>query len=116
MSMFITTVGQLNKRGTISELDDALSNAIKQVRLTGKAATITYQIKIKPNSGDGETVELSDNIKVATANPARKTSIFYTTEDGRITRDNPDQPELPIKAVEGGLAEETHAVPMAAAM
>ena len=99
--MFITTIGQLNKRGTVSELDDALSNAIKQVRLTGKAATITYQLKIKPDTGDAERVEIQDSIKVQTANPMRKTSIFYTTEEGTLSRDNPDQPPLP-GIVEGG--------------
>lgn len=100
--MFVQTISQLNKRGTMAELDENLARTIQQVRITGKSAELTYKLKIKPQDAEGETVTIEDSITVKTANPIRKSAIFFTAEDGRISRDDPNQPELPMKAVEGG--------------
>lgn len=105
MSMFIQTIGQLNKRGTVNELDDTLARAVQQVRLTGKAAELTYKIKIKPQDATGETVTLEDSITLKTANPMRKSAIFFTSDDGKISRNDPHQAELPMESLSGGLED-----------
>jgi len=93
--MFLETIALLNKRGTVQELDDKMAEAIRSVRTTGKAAEITYKVKIKPQDAEGETVQIEDSITVKTANPLRKPALFFTTEDGRVTRDDPNAPEFP---------------------
>lgn len=115
MSMFIQTIGQLNKRGTLPELDEALAKAIQQVRLTGKPASLVYQLKIKPQDTEADTVTLEDSITVKTANPLRRAAIFFTTEDGRISRNDPNQPELPMHSIEGGQKETASAEALKAA-
>lgn len=105
MSMFIQTVGRLNKAGTINELDEQLSKAVLAVRMTGKVAKLTLELTIRPTANDAETVMIEDSIKVKTASPPRKAAIFFTTEDGRLSRENPNQPDLPMK-LEGGAAPE----------
>jgi hypothetical protein len=102
MSMFIQTVGQLNKRGSVNELDEALSKAVQQVRATGKSAELTYKLKIKPQDTEGDTVQIEDSITLKTANPMRKSALFFTTEDGRVSRENPAQPDLPMETIQGG--------------
>lgn len=104
--MFIQTIGRLNKAGTISELDQQLSQAVLAVRLTGKVAKLTLELTIRPTSPDSETVMIEDSIKVKTASPPRKAAIFFTTEDGRLSRENPAQPDLPMK-LEGGASPES---------
>lgn len=108
MSMFITTISRLNKSGTINELDDQLSKAVQAVRLTGKVAKLTLEITIRPNDRDAETVLIEDSIKVKTASPPRKAAIFFTTEDGRLSRENPSQPDLPMKLQDDGTIEITN--------
>lgn len=117
MSMFVNTIAQLNKRGSMAELDEALARAVQQVRITGKQAELTYKIKIRPQDVDGDTVMIDDSISVKTANPIRKSAIFFTNEDGRVSRDDPNQPELPMTSIGGGKTQETVAQrePMAAA-
>ncbi len=105
MSHFITTISNLNKKGSLSELDETLARAIQQVRKLGKPAKLTYTLDIKPDDADGEMVTIQDSIALKTASPARKASKFYTTEDGKLSRNDPNQPELPIAAVPGGKVE-----------
>lgn len=106
MSQFVSTVSQLNRRGTLGELDAALESAVQQVRRTGKPAEIIYKLKIKPTSADGDEVQVSDGITVKTAEPARRAATFFTTEEGGISRENPNQSELPLRALDGGKASQ----------
>lgn len=114
MSMFVQSVSQLNRRGTLAELDDALSSAVQQVRKTGKPAELTYKIKIKPQTAEGDEVQLVDSITVKTAQPMRKAATFFTTEEGTLSRENPNQPDLPLRAVTGGKTAEEQTQPLAA--
>ena len=103
--MFLETIALLNKRGSVQELDDKMAEAIRSVRTTGKAAEIIYKVKIKPQDAEGETVQIEDSITIKTANPLRKPALFFTTEDGRVTRDDPNQPEF-LKSLPGGKGEQ----------
>ncbi|WP_237764045.1 hypothetical protein [Terrimicrobium sacchariphilum] len=113
--MFIQTIGQLNKRGSVSELDEALARAVQQVRITGKTAELTYKLKIRPQDMDGDTVQIEDSITLKTANPIRKSALFFTTEDGRVSRDDPNQGDLAFEEVEGGKTEAGQQAPPIAA-
>ena len=47
---------------------------------------------IEPVSGtDGTQVVLTDTIQCVTPSPDRKSSLFFTTEDGGLTRRDPNQ-------------------------
>jgi len=107
MSMFMQTIGCLNKGGTSHELDEALAQAVQAVKTTGKVAKITFEIVIRPNDRDADTVTVEDSIKVKTANPPRKAALFFTDDGGRLLRDNPKQAKLPFREIEGGAEAST---------
>ena len=106
MSQFIQTISRLNKSGTISELDDQLSKAVQAVRTTGKPAELTIKLKIRPNDPEGDRVLISDSISLKTATPPRKDALFFTTADGALSRNDPNQTELPLRSVAGGISDD----------
>jgi len=105
MSMFANTVSRLNRGHTIAQLDDALQSLTQQVRSTNKQGTLTFTLTLKPVDADGSVVEVHDKIKVSAPEPTRKGSIFYTTDDGTLSRTNPDQAELPLSSIDGTKAD-----------
>lgn len=116
-SMFIKTISHLNKGGTISELDENLAELVRQIRATGKPGSLTLKLTVKPIDSEAKTIEVKDKITLSVPDIPRRSSVFYTNEDGRVSRTDPEQPELPIQAVDGGLEEEAPAIkPTAAAV
>ena len=106
MSLFIQTLSRLNKGGSCEELDAHLARLTQQIRATGKAGSITIKLSIKPVNSDGEMVEISDKISIQEPDLPRRSSLFYTTEEGTLSRQNPNQAELPLESVEGGKSED----------
>lgn len=101
--MFINTLTRLNKSGCIPELDDALSKLTSQCRVTGKPGKLTLTIKMKPVDNAGDMMEISDSITVSKPEIPRKSALFYATDDGQLSRNDPNQPEFPsLREVEGG--------------
>lgn len=112
--MFINTLTRLNKGGCIPELDEALSKLTSQCRVTGKPGKLTLTLKMKPVDNAGDMMEIVDSITVSKPEIPRKSALFYATDDGQLSRNDPNQPELPaLREVDGGEVEAT--VPRVAA-
>ena len=105
--MFVNTLQRMNKGGALSELDEALSTLTQQCRITGTPGKLTLVIKMKPVDAGGDMMEISDSITVSRPELPRKTALFYATDDGQLSRNDPRQPEIPgLAAVEGGKVEQ----------
>lgn len=98
-SQFIAIVegGGLN-----SDLSDKLKDVIEELndaRLNGTnkpsaSIAVTFDFKL-----DGGVLEVRGDYKVKTPKSPRQRSIFWTTEDGYLSRTNPKQQELPLRQV-----------------
>lgn len=100
---FATTLAQLGKGNNLAELSSELNRTVMAVRSTGKKGKITYTLCIDPVPGtDGAQVVLTDKIKCETPSPDRKSSLFFTTEEGALTRRDPNQMDWIDQAKEGG--------------
>ncbi len=82
------------KGATHAELGEALYDLVARVKDTGKAGTLTFTIKVEPWKQDRGVLIVSDEIKLKLPEFARQPSIFYRDDNGNLTRENPDQPEL----------------------
>lgn len=61
---------------------------------------MTLTIKIKPLDSDGESVALIPIVKIIEPAKAERQTIFFTTDDNRLERNNPKQQEMTLEPVE----------------
>lgn len=87
------------------DLSRALVELVQGCVETGKKGTLTLKVTIDPND-DEETLSIVDDVIVKVPKPTTKAGLFYFDEEGNLMRRNPRQPELPLREVAGGKAEE----------
>ncbi len=86
--------------GCLDELGQALRNVTDAALLTGNPGVITLKLLIKPtNSG---AIELYDDVKVTMPKAEKVGSLFFSTADGQLVRNNPNQLEMKLRTVEAG--------------
>jgi hypothetical protein len=79
---------------THDELSEALWDLAARVRETGKKGSLTLVVNVEPMKGDTTVLVVSDEIKLKLPEFQRGGSVFYSDEQGNLSRSNPDQPEL----------------------
>jgi hypothetical protein len=79
---------QEQRRGALhQELSEALAETVAAVIEHGKVGSVTLTLKIKP-TGD-QMVQIFDGLKVAAPEGEKAPSIFYTDENGNVSRTDP---------------------------
>jgi len=73
-----------------------LAELVKAVQEHERTGTLTITLEVKPRGKDSGQVEVT--AKVTTKAPVRELapSMFFTTEDGGLVRDNPRQKKFPF--------------------
>lgn len=80
---------------THDEMSEALYDLAARVRATGKKGKVSLTITMEPMKGDERVLVVSDEIKLQLPEFPRKPSIFYTADDGNLSRQNPEQLAIP---------------------
>lgn len=75
------------------ELSEKLNELVKAVGDTQKQGTLTLTIKLKPIGSNG-AIELHDEVKLKKPELPRGSSIFFSTVENNLVRNNQTQPEL----------------------
>jgi len=89
---FATTLAQLDKGSTLAELSAALTDLVAACRATGKKGALKYRLVIKPlPNTDGAQVMCVDEVRAEIPTADRRATLFFTTEEGRLTRKDPNQ-------------------------
>jgi hypothetical protein len=97
---FAEALQQLAGGRTHTDLSTALNELVQAVVDTGKPGTLTFTLKIKPASHLAtDAVAVTDSIAVKTPAPERQGSLFFVDRHSNLTRQNPQQPELPLRQV-----------------
>ena len=86
---------------THAELTDGLAALAEAVMETGKAGSLTLQIKVsKASKNGGHQMLVSDAVVLKAPTAARTESIFfYDADTGSLSRKDPLQPQLPLQEV-----------------
>ena len=92
--LFSDVLGELGRGSTAEELTSRLSEVVQAVRETQKVGGLTLDLKVKPN---GDTVIITDSIKSKVPEGTRADTLFFTTSDGSLVRNDPAQTEMPLK-------------------
>jgi hypothetical protein len=112
---FLTTVSNLRGGATLNELDAALAEVVKATVETGRRGKLTLNLEIAPvDKANREYLRVVDAVAAKPAAPDRAVSLFFPTEEGGLTRKNPQmsideavkpaEPEKagPVRAIRGG--------------
>lgn len=107
----ILTLLQNQRAGEcLIELSEGLRALTKAVRANGKKGSMTLTISIEPiNRAGGSAVGVTDVVAVKAPQMEREIGVFFANEDGSLTRNDPRQRELPLRAVDGAQQPETQA-------
>lgn len=100
MSQLTKVLSDIARGKVLGEADDRLAQLISAIREHGGAGSLQITLKIRAISDGTVQVEGASAVKLPTfVQPA---SIFFTTEENTLSRSNPSQGELPLRAIEGG--------------
>lgn len=112
MSQTISLLQQLQRGKVLEESDNRLAELIHAIRDHGKSGKLTLEFEFRSLSSG--TVSISGRVKCTAPSETQPPSIFFTTELDGLSRNNPEQVEMDLKAVEGGKTEIHHSTASAA--
>jgi hypothetical protein len=91
------------RRGALhAELSDVLREVVAAVQDHGKAGSLTLTIDVKPGAKGTRTLVVSDAIKTKIPQGERPSALFFADDAGNLHREDPTQPELPLRRVDVG--------------
>jgi hypothetical protein len=99
---FFSTLRDLRNGATLDDLDSAVGEVVSAVKATGKTGAITLKLTIRPPKKAGNIRYLTVEDEVATKVPKsdRGDTVFFPTADNSLTRQDPTQISLELRAVE----------------
>lgn len=99
---FVQLLASIRDGEYVNDAGAALQRLVKSVRETVKRGKIVLTVELIPMDDGAATVKTLVRIDEKLPKPERRASILFTCDDGRLSRDNPDQKELPLRALGGG--------------
>jgi len=94
---FREVLANIREGELLYECGEMLEELIEAIQETGRKGMFTLEISVKPGaSGDASKVLVSGRPKIKKPLPETLPSMFYTTADNTLVRDNPKQPRLPF--------------------
>jgi hypothetical protein len=101
ITAFAHVLRQIDKGTVDARLSEALADASAAAVTTRKPATVTLVLTVAPAVKASDTdPSVTLDAKITTKLPSEQASaLFYATEDGTLTRNDPRQPALPISLV-----------------
>lgn len=96
MNAFQQTLADIGHGDLSDQAAEQFALLIQAVRETGKEGKITLAITVKPRGRDTSQVEVSGKISQSIPLPDIAPSMMFATEDGTLSRHNPNQMKLPF--------------------
>lgn len=90
---FLDALREVDEGQFLQEIADKHAESVRVCRGRNKKTGIQISMGLKPNQYG--QVELVGRVEIALPKSESFGAIFYTTEDGRLQRRDPRQPELP---------------------
>jgi len=98
--LFVHTINNIRNGSAASDLSDSLPDCINAAKQSGKAATLTVKITVKPDSPNGKIFMVSEQSSVKLPEPSKAVTLMYSTDSGDLQRNDPDQHRLDLRSVE----------------
>jgi hypothetical protein len=101
---FALTLQEIGGGKLAARVSAQLADLTAAVVATGKKGSIVLKIEVAPvKKATANTLMVSGASKATIPEPedAAPTSVFFATDDGTLTRDDPRQPLLPLRGLPG---------------
>jgi len=108
MSALFETLKQQRKGAFIEEFEEKFAELVHAVHDTNKGGKIRITLNLKPLKPgvEAETVTLDDDIVLTLPKADKKSSVFYTTQEGSLSRTDPNQMEMKLEVIKNDENEE----------
>ncbi|MEQ8834238.1 MAG: hypothetical protein RIB67_07310 [Miltoncostaeaceae bacterium] len=83
------------------ELTEALADLTSAVMESGRAGSLSFTVKIKPAAKGGNAVLITDSTALKRPAANNPEALFFAGDGGRLSRNDPRQPELPLREAGG---------------
>ena len=102
---YVITLSSIRNGDLINELSLKMAELVGVVRETGKPGSILVELKARPGMlrGNSNAVIIQDKTTLKLPEAEKVESLFFATESNTLQRTDPNQPELTLKSVDGGL-------------
>lgn len=101
LTPFSTTLSQLNRGELNDELTELLADVVKAVRSTRKQGAVSLTLNVAMlNTRTEDTVKITPKVTVKVPELDREESIVFSTADGDVMFDDPNQVKMDLKTVE----------------
>lgn len=74
---------------TAHDMSVELQAVVKAIRETGGKGSVTLKIHLMPANGDVDRIIVTDQITTITPKPARTASLFFSDDNGSMSRTDP---------------------------
>lgn len=103
MADFVNTLMEMRQGNTAVDCTNKFSELIAAIMDTGKKGVLTLKLTVSPGRmahGVVKDVEITHSCVIAKPEFDSGTSIFFTTEDGELVRNDPGQMPLELSREE----------------
>jgi hypothetical protein len=91
----------IRQGGLAADIEQALSECVRQVCYLGKGGSVTIKISVKPaTKNSNSNVIIGDEITLKTPKPQTAETILFSTDDGMLCDSDPRQRKLDFGKVE----------------
>lgn len=90
----------IRQGGLLADIEDALSECVREVCVKGKGGTVTVKIAVKPaTKNSSSTVVISDEVVLKAPKLPTAESILYADDDGSLCESDPRQRKFNFEKV-----------------
>lgn len=100
---FADVLLELNRGRTHAEASRAMQDLVQAVIDTGKKGSVTVVISVSKSKASGQ-IEIADDVRIKLPAADRSASLFFVDDEFNLTRDDPNQPHLPLREVPAATA------------
>lgn len=100
---FATTLQEIGSGVLAARLSEQLQELTNAVVTTGKKGTLTVQLTVaplKPGNVKNLVTTAKTVLKAPEDDSESPSSVFFVDGDGNLTRDDPQQPTLPLRGLD----------------
>ena len=101
ITAFSEQISVMNKGTTDAELTEALANLVQQVRDTHKKGSISLTLSVSMlNDTQEDVMKITPDIKLSLPKVSQHASVFWSTADGDLLRNDPQQMGLEFTKIQ----------------
>ena len=93
-NQFLATLQKHRSGGMLADASQKLAELTAAVHATGKRGKLTIQLSVVPASAGESCITLHDVIEAKIPRQPAPASLWFTTSDGELLKENPAQAEM----------------------